>query len=342
MTIPSLWRSAVLAGATAIALAGCSQSQWAQPPSANPDVQTPRAQPHIQRQKPLPSQLLFLTTGRGSIDIYSLAKPDQPLQTIDGLTGSQQEMDVDTGGNLYVVNNGSIQDSYVSVYAPPYSGTPTILTTAWQGVEFYPIGVTVDISGTVYVTNCGKYCGETAAVYVYPKGANVPAKQITAPGFDSLAGLAVDRSSNIYVINWITATDAVDVFESKTGALKFTPMHLRGLITGDGGNGLSFDAAGNLYVASISSGTNFVAEYKLGKRNIARIIDSFAQEPEMIDVGPDGNLYVPIYCSFTPCPLAYGFKPAAKKAFESIGTGQSSIGVFGAATAPNLQLEGSR
>jgi hypothetical protein len=119
-------------------------------------------------------------------------------------------------------------------------------------------------------------------------------------------------------------------------------MHLRGLITGDGGNGLSFDAPGNLYVASISSGTNFVAEYKPGKRNIARIIDSFAQEPEMIDVGPDGNLYVPIYCSFTPCPLAYGFKPAAKKAFESIGTGQSSIGVFGAATAPNLQLEGSR
>ncbi|HXM08007.1 MAG TPA: hypothetical protein VN936_11100 [Candidatus Acidoferrum sp.] len=345
MTIRLLRRSVLLAGATAIALSGCSQSQSAQPLGANLAVQTQKVQPHVKPQKPLPSQLLFLTTGLGSIDIYSLAKPDQPLQTIDGLHESQQQMDVDAGGDLYVVNNGSIEDdNYIGVYAPPYDGTPTILTAAWQGVTFYPIGVTVDASGTVYVTNCGNYCGETPAVYVYPKGVNAPAKQITAAGFDSLAGLAVDRASNIYVINWITATDAVDVFTSKAGALKFTPMHLRGLITGDGGNGLSFDAAGNLYVANISSGTNFVAEYKPGKRDIARIIDSmpFTLEPEMIDVGPDGNLYVPIFCSFTPCPLAYGFKPAAKNAFESIGGGQSGVGVLGAATAPNLQLEGSR
>jgi hypothetical protein len=345
MTIPLLGRSALLAVATAIVLAGCSQAQLAQPQGANPAVQTPRALPHVKRQKPLPSQLLFLTTGLDSIDIYSLAKPDQPLQTIDGLHEGQQQMDVDAAGNLYVVNNGTIEDdNYVGVYAPPYDGTPTILAATWQGVTFFPIGVTVDASGTVYVTNCGKYCGETPAVYVYPKGANAPAKQITAAGFDSLAGLAIDSASNIYVINWVTATDAVDVFTSKAGALKFTPMHLRGLITGDGGNGLSFDAAGNLYVASISSGTNFVAEYKPGKRDISRIIDSmpFTLEPEMIDVGPDGNLYVPVYCSFNPCPLAYGFKPAAKKAFESIGTGQAGVSVFGAATAPNLQLEGSR
>jgi hypothetical protein len=336
-------RSMLLAGATTIALAGCSQSQLAQGP--NPGVETPPAQPLIKRHKPLPSQLLFLTTGLGSIDIYSLSKPDQPLQTIGGLHEAQQQMDVDATGNLYVVNNGSIQaDNYVGVYAPPYDGTPTILTTAWQGVTFYPIGVTVDVSGTVYVTNCGNYCGETPAVYVYPKGADVPAKQITAAGFDSLTGLAVDRANNIYVINWITATYAVDVFKSTAGALRFKPMHLRGLITGDGGNGLSLDASGNLYVASISSGTNFIAEYKPGERNMARIIDSmpFTQEAEMIDVGPDGNLYAPIYCSFSPCPLAYGFKPNAKKAFESIGSGQSGVSVFGAATAPNLQLEESR
>lgn len=345
MTIPLQGRWAVLAGVTAILLAGCSQPQLAQSPGVNPAVQGPRAPARVKRHKPLPSQLLFLTTGLDTIDIYSLAKPDQPLQTIDGLHEGQQQMDVDADGNLYVVNNGNIQDdNYVGVYAPPYDGSPTILTAAWQGVTFYPVGVTVDASGTVYVTDCGKYCGDTPAVYVYPKGATAPTKQISAAGFDSLSGLAVDRASNVYVINWLTANQSVDVWKSKAGALKFAPMRLRGLITGDGGNGLSFDAAGDLYVSSISSGTNFIAEYKPGKRNAARIIDSmpFTQEAEMIDVGPDGNLYAPIYCSFSPCPLAYGFKPGAKKAFESIGSGQAGIAVFGAATAPNLQLEGSR
>jgi hypothetical protein len=345
MTIPMLRRSAVLAGAIASVLAGCAQSQLAQPLSTNPSLQTRRSQPQVQRRQALPSQLLFLTTGLGTIDIYSLAKPTQPLQTINGLQEGQQQMDVDGENNLYVVNNGNIQaDNFVGVYAPPYDGTPTILPAAWQGVTFFPVGVTVDASGTVYVSNCGHYCGETPAVYVYPKGANAPSKQITAAGFNSLAGLTIDGSGNVYVANWDTSTDDVDVFKSKAGALKFAPMRLRGLITGDGGNGLSFDAAGNLYVASISSGTNFIAEYKPGKHTMARIIDSmpFTLEPEMIDVGPDGNLYVPIYCSFSPCPLAYGFKPAAKKAFESIGSGQPGTSVFGAATAPNLQLEGSR
>jgi len=345
MTIPKLWRSLLVAGAAATVLAGCSQPQLGQATGATPAVRAPRAQPRIKRNKTLPSQLLFLTTGLGAIDIYSLAKPDQPVQTIDGLQENQQQMDVDAARNLYVVNNGNLQDdNHVAVYAPPYDGSPTILTAAWQGVTFYPIGVTVDASGTVYVSNCGKYCSETPAVYVYPKGETAPSKQIAASGFDSLAGLAVDGASNVYVIDWITATDAVDVWKSKAGALKFAPMRLRGLITGDGGNGLSFDAAGNLYVSSISSGTNFIAEYKPGKRNAARIIDSmpFTEEAEMIDIGPDGNLYAPIFCSFSPCPLAYGFKPGAKKAFESIGTGQFGVGVNGAATAPNLQLEGSR
>jgi hypothetical protein len=345
MTIPMLRYSGWLAAATALLLTGCSQSQLAQQPGANPAVQALRAPAHVKRQKPLPSRLLFLETGLETIDIYSLAKTDQPLQTIDGLHEGQQEMDVDADGNLYVVNNGTIEaDNYVGVYAPPYDGSPVILTAAWQGVTFFPIGVTVDASGTVYVTDCGKYCAETPAVYVYPKGATTPTKQVTATGFDSLSGLAVDRASNVYVVDWSTANQSVDVFKSKAGALKFAPMRLRGLISGDGGNGMSFDASGNLYVSSISSGTNFIAEYKPGKRDMARMIDSmpFLQEAEMIDVGPDGNLYAPIYCAFAPCPLAYGFKPGAKKAFESIGTGQAGVNVFGAATAPNLQLEGSR
>jgi hypothetical protein len=95
MTISMLKRSAFAAGAAAMVLAGCSQSQLGQASGANPAIRVPRAQSRVRRNKPLPSQLLFLTTGLDTIDIYSLAKPDQPLQTINGLQEGQQQMDVD-------------------------------------------------------------------------------------------------------------------------------------------------------------------------------------------------------------------------------------------------------
>ncbi len=106
---------------------------------------------------------------------------------------------------------------------------------------------------------------------------------------------------------------------------------------------MSLDAKGNLYVSATSSGSNYILEYKPHAHNATRVIDTmpFLDEPLQLQVGPDGNLYVPIECPFAPCTAVYAFKPRGKKAFESIGGSNNTLSTFGVATAPNLQLEGT-
>jgi hypothetical protein len=300
-----------------------------------------------ERGATLPSQLLFVPTETGTIDVYPLKNPNQGgvIAQITGLTASQQQMTVDAVNDLFIVNNGpSAGDDYVLEYAPPYTGTPTKLNTIWMSEIFFPVGIAVDSSGTVYVSSCGAYCLETPAVYVYPAGATSPTKAITSAQLNSLAGLTLDSKGNLYVFNWNDATFASDVFTIAAGSSTPKPMRLHGLDTGDGGNGLRFDAAGDLYVAASSSGSNYVLEYKPGARNAFRAIDSmpFTDSPTMLDVGPDGNLYVPVACPFAPCTLVYGFRPRRQKAFESIGSSQYGTAILGVATAPNLALEGSK
>lgn len=298
-----------------------------------------------EHRKTLPSQLLFLTNEDSTISIYPLNNPAQsgPLATISGLKGYQQQMVVDGSGNLFFANNGpSADQDYVAEYAPPYDGSPTILNTVWQSELFYPVGITVDSHGTVYVDDCGKYCFESPGIFVYPKGATSPSKVVTSPKFDSMSGLAIDAHDNLYVLSWNSTTFSTDVYEIAAGTTTAKPLRLHGLSTGDGGNGLTFDAAGDLFVGSGNSGSNYILAYRPGAHNAYKIIDSmtFGDEPEMIDIGPDGNLYVPIGCPFGPCVQMYAFHPHAAKAFESIGSPQAPTNAFGVATAPNLQLEG--
>jgi outer membrane protein assembly factor BamB len=296
----------------------------------------------ITRGAALPSRLLFATTDQGTIDIYPLKDPDKGgiIAQITGLTGDQQGMVVDASGDLFVANNGGFgNDFFISEYAPPYTSQPKILSAVWNGNAFYPVGVGVDANGTVYVSDCGAYCLETPAVYVYPPGATSPSQAITSPDFSSLAGLSLDANGNVYVLSWNERLRP-DVFKMRAGSTMFRPMHLRGLLTANGGNGLSFDGDGNLYVAANSGMSNYVLEYKAGARNAFRVIRGLplGSEPDMLDVGPDDNLYVANYCVGSPCAEVYGFRSKGNKPFEEIGVSQSSS-TLGVATAPNLLLQ---
>lgn len=293
----------------------------------------------------LPSQLLFLTNEDGTISIYPLSKPVKsgPVATISGLTGFQQEITVDANGTLIVANNGSFaQDDFISEYAPPYDGSPTILKAMWKGVLFYPIGVAVDSHGTVYVSDCGTYCSESPAIFVYPSGATSPASTITSPQFDSMAGLATDSHDNLYAVEWNSTTFATDVYEIAKGTTTPKALKLHGLSTGNGGNSITFDSAGDLFAGSGNSGSNYILAFHPGAHTAYKVIDSmpFGSQPQMLTFGPDGNLYVPIFCAFAPCAQMYGFHPHAGKSFETIGPSQNETYAAGAATAPNPQLEG--
>jgi hypothetical protein len=326
-------------------LAACSGSPA---PNAGPFGNTsalPAVHQSHGRAATLPSQLLFVPNEDGTIGIYALDDPSTPVAQITGLHASQQGMVVDASGNLFVVNNGaSAGDDYVLKYAPPYTGSPTVLNTIWQSNIFYPVGIAVDAQGTVYVSDCGQYCIETPSVFVYPEGSTSPVKAISSPGFNSLAGLVADAPGNLYIANWNDQTYGVDVFRLKAGSTQPKALKLHGLTTGNGGNGVALDPKGDLYVSNNSSGSDYVLAFKPGNKNAFRIIDSmpFTVAPTMIAIGPDKNLYVPVVCVFQPCVQGYAFKPKGKKAFESIGPSQSPTTTLGIATAPNPLLQGGK
>ena len=335
----------LLAAAGTLAASACAQQATlpaAGPPGTGATARAGAAAPRTMRGATLPSHLLFLTNENGTISIYPLSNPGLgPVATISGLTGYQQQMVVDKSGNLFVVNNGpSAGDDYVLKYGPPYNGSPAILNTVWQSQIFYPVGVAVDSHGTAYVSNCGAYCSETPAIFVYPSGATSPASAITSANFNSLGGLATDSHDNLYAVNWNTQTFGTDVFKVAAGSTTPKPLHLHGLTTGNGGNGISLDASGNLFVG-VPADSDYILGFHPGAHNAYKIIDNmpFAYGPEMLDVGPDGNIYVPFNCPFAPCVQAYGFRPHSGKPFESIGPSQYPGFAAGVATAPNLQLE---
>lgn len=301
---------------------------------------SPATRPHS-----LPSELVFISNENGTIDIYDLTNPGPgPVATITGLIAFQQQMVVDKNNDLFVVNNGTYgNDDFVSEYVPPYSGLPVILSTLWNGNTLYPVGVAVDAKGTVYVSTCGTYCLETPEILEYANGSTVPTSAITSTKFDSLGGLAVDKQGDLYIGAWNKTTFGANVLKLPAGSTTPRSLELHGLIAGNVGltNGVSLDANGDIFVSSMN-GTAYILEYRLGQANAFRIIDPFlGQNPLMIDVGPDGNLYVPTDCVSYPCPEVYVFRPGAKKSFESIGTSQGIIPIRGVATAPNLQLQGA-
>src|SRR5580693_4199838 len=112
--------SSVLALAVSAMLAACSGSP---PTNAGPLANTSALPPPRgdARRSTLPSDLLFIPTENGAIDIYALKNPNKSgvIAQITGLQAFQDGMIVDAGGNLFVVNNGaSGNDDYVLKYAP--------------------------------------------------------------------------------------------------------------------------------------------------------------------------------------------------------------------------------
>lgn len=163
--------------------------------------------------------------------------------------------------------------------------------------------------------------------------------------------MAIDKQGNVYVLAYNDTTKNADAFEMPVGSTSLKELNLNGLITLEGaltGNGgMAFDTLGNLYVSNPAF-SDYVLVFKVGQHNAYRVIhDAFSvpygQQPLAIAVGPDNNLYVPIYCTTagtdgSPCPAVYGFKPGASAPFETVGTAAPPVSIESVTTAPNPQL----
>jgi hypothetical protein len=319
----------------------------------------PAVRGHAHQAK-LPSQLLFVPDMVGSVYIYALKNPNQrgPLGVISGLLGDQYQSTVDANGNFYIASQGvglfpSTNEYNVAKIAPPYTGQPTFFSTTWQGVIFGADGLTVDRKGNVYVTACGSYCTHDPnlrGVLVYPPGAKSPKEFVPVTGFDTVGALTIDTKGNLYGLAWNVASTKADVFEIAAGTKTVKMLGLRGFrADGNSAGGIAVDTAGHIYVSNPVSLSSYVLEYHAGAHEPFRQIDlgswlAPSIDPMYINIGPDGNLYVPVGCGAGKdgqCPQVYAFKPATTKPFEVIGSQSEGGSTMSVATFPNAMLQGA-
>jgi hypothetical protein len=258
-----------LFGAT-LALAGCAGAN-SQAASALPVAGGVQSSSHV---LPAPSSLvLALRSGRrdthgwmtpdakkpgdiyvadarcSCIMVYNLrARADRkPVGEIaGGALVFPQGLSTDRKGNLWVANyNGG----NVLLY-PPGATAPS---KTLEDPGFCSGGVVVGRDGTVYVANLFVCPGSSGSgnVAIYANGATAPTRVLTEPSFEEVYGLAVDRSRDIFLTNYVdTGSGSSVAGEFKAGphgSYAYTQ-----LVSGPGSlfAGIALDRSGNLLVSS--------------------------------------------------------------------------------------------
>jgi sugar lactone lactonase YvrE len=167
----------------------------------------------------------------------------------------------DAAGRLYVANVvPPPADLYsVTVYAAGATGNATpIATIQGSNTALSPLSIAVDAAGRLYAAN------GASSITVYAAGANGNATPVaiiqgSRTGLNDPGGIAVDRSGNIYVGNFLACgsdntTQSILVFGAGASGNASPIATIQGSNTGlDGAYGLAVDAAGRLWVANSTS-----------------------------------------------------------------------------------------
>jgi sugar lactone lactonase YvrE len=125
---------------------------------------------------------------------------------------------------------------------------PELVDTITQGI-FFPLGITIDKSGTLYVTN------QNTTVTEYPAGQNTPSVTLTQ-GLVAPNGAAVDSSGNLWVAN------GSNVLEYAAGGTSPTQTLTTGI---NGATGVAVNSHGTIFVTNLpTSGSPYVAVFPKG------------------------------------------------------------------------------
>jgi hypothetical protein len=135
-----------------------------------------------------------------------------PVSTISGpLTRLTQPsgIAIDRSGNIYAANYlASTQSSTVTEFAPNSNGNAppaALISGALTGLND-PVGIALDSSGNIYVSNIGSSTGGVDSITEYTAGSNgnmAPIATISGAetGLSQPYGVAVDQFGNIYAAN---------------------------------------------------------------------------------------------------------------------------------------------
>jgi hypothetical protein len=161
----------------------------------------------------------------------------------------------------------------VAVFPPPYTGTPTTITSGL----IYPGAITTDSSGNLYVTDVG-----VNAVLVYaPPYTSAPVASITN-GINYPADAHFDAVGNLFVANF-GGQNVTEYAPPYTGAPIAT------IATDLYPSSIALDAADDLFVVANQA---TVTEYRAPYTGAPVTVTNGLASPQQALVGPDGTLFV--------------------------------------------------
>ncbi len=250
---------------------------------------------------------------------------EAPVATIGGsktLLDDPAGLAMDSNGNLYVANaqgnpfagKKNVEKGTVTVYRAGSNGNVEPIATisgSRTGLS-YPLGIALDSSGNIYVTNT--YTGNTrgsppnSSITVYRAGSsgNTAPIAVIAGGntdLDYPQGIALDSSGNLYVEGIVSGVgNSVNVYPSGSNGNVSPAAIIVGADTElDLPIGIALDSGGNIYVSNGFGGPTqrgSVTVYRAGSSGDAVPINVITSNFTGIDdassiaLDSSGNIYL--------------------------------------------------
>lgn len=215
---------------------------------------------------------------------------------------------LDTSQNLYVLNQDSNTASSITMYPAGRWGNVRPSATikgSKTGLNLdksAALGIAVDSSGNIYVTNCGPFARDQY-VTVYMHGANgnvAPQKTIVGSNtkLSCPTAIAFDSRGAVFVTN---GNNTITVYRPASNGNVAPIGTIGGLRTRlDAPSSIALDSLGRLYVTNIGSAAGFasVTVYASGSNGDA--------PPIAVISGPDTGLIASAFLLFGPNGIAIG------------------------------------